>query len=1441
LARGLAWTLIIPVAAVLALLGVVLLGAQTSWGSSQLRSLIVSQANRYLTATLEIGHVSGSLLRGIRLDDIRLSRDGAPIVSIDSVQLSYSIRELIEGGTTIRRLVLERPRIVAAREADGRWNLGALVRRETTRNRSSGPRRPIHIETIDIHDGTVTFRDPLTMGAAHVPSTFTGLNTRFSFGYEPVTWTLSFQQAAFGGAGPDLTVTSLKGVVSNGDAGWRFADLRVVTPRSSFTLDGRVDRSRSPTGIELNVAAPAFAFQEWGGVLHGLSNIAVESAFDARLSGAVPAMQTDISLRSNGGDVTGQLTLDASVPGWHARGRATVQRLDLARWLNRPDRPSDITGRVDLDMDLQLGGHFPRGAFTFAGAHAAYMDYQADEVVARGRVTNTQVEIAEATATAYGANVRLRASTLAIDAPFGFHFVGTAGGVDLRQVPRTVPVPHVESTLAFDYDVTGQFTDPFIRATAQFSDSEFLGATLAAGASGAIDTRVVPFHYAGEGQIDQVDLNGFGQQLEIGWLSDPRYAGTVSGRFRVDGTGGPIEAMTLSGGGHLDRADLFRGRLSDAEVSVSIADGSLTGTYDGELTDIDPAIPMGDPRYAARLGGHARGQIAVQDLMIRPTVLNDYTVDAALTAHDTEIRGLEVSAGEVSARLEEGTLRIARLATSGPGADLTASGTLELDGLRSSNVSYEITRSDLSQLQAALGREMTGEAVTTGRLTGPLDRLRFEGTGGLTRAAVSGVEMLTTSGTYDVTVPPSDPAAASGRIDARLSYVRAFGREFQSAEVHAEYDAGRVSASMQAATAAGLTASADADLVLDLDRRHADIGSLTLAVQHTAWQLAAGSHPSLSWDDTAIAVSDFELTDTATARQRLTVAGRWDTAGGGQLDIVGRGLSIDSFVAPPGTPARYGGLLDVTAHLTGDTSNPAVAADLAITDGRVRRLTYRSFTGHVDYVGGTFQLDVRLDQASGTWFTAAGTVPMSAFDRSRPPQPMRLRVQSSRVGLTLLEGITDVVRNVDGEMTIDVTVLGTSSDPQFSGHVDMADASFEVVSSGARYRRGRLALNLSTDRVVVEALHLEDQNGHPLDVTGSLRTSKLRVGDLYVQVNAKGFQVLRNEYGEVNVDTTMTLSGEFESPRLTGRISITGGTINVDRILDRTLYQPYSTQEAPLPVDIDPFVALNPWERMGFDLELHVPGTLRMVGDNVLVSSGTPLGLGNINLRAYGDLSLYKDPAQPMYVNGSFDSLTGSYAFQGRQFDLDPASSIIFRGDLNPELYLTVTRVISGVETRVSIFGPMREPELRLASTPPLEPSDILSLIVFNTSTNELTALQQEQLAVRAGTLAAGFIAAPMVAALERTLGIDVLEIEPGADIRGGPRVTVGNEIAPGLVARFSRQFGAGEYDEATLEYFLSRILRIRATFSDAGGLTARSPFRRVERAGIDLLLFFSF
>jgi autotransporter translocation and assembly factor TamB len=317
--------------------------------------------------------------------------------------------------------------------------------------------------------------------------------------------------------------------------------------------------------------------------------------------------------------------------------------------------------------------------------------------------------------------------------------------------------------------------------------------------------------------------------------------------------------------------------------------------------------------------------------------------------------------------------------------------------------------------------------------------------------------------------------------------------------------------------------------------------------------------------------------------------------------------------------------------------------------------------------------------------------------------------------------------------------------------------------------------------------------------------------------------------------------GRAESPQLTGDITIGTGELRVDEILQRALFRPYATEETTFAAN-DPLAALNPWQRLALNLTLHVPNTLRLTGDNVQVSPGTPIGIGDIGLRVAGDLYLYKDPGQPLYVMGSFDTVTGTYGFQGRRFDVDPASSIIFHGDLNPELYVGVTRVIQGVQTRVVLTGPLNTPELKLASIPPLEESDILSLIVFSTSTNQLTAQQQQDLIVRAGTLAVGFLATPLVSALSKQIGLDLLEVEPGGGPGAqGPRFTIGQEIAPGLVARFSRQFGPEPYDEATVEYYLSKILRLRATFSDAQTLNSRSPFRRVERAGVDLLFFFSF
>ena len=1438
----LAKTIVYATAVILIAVGAALAILETGWAKNQLRGLIVRQANEYLTATLEIGRLEGSLVRGIQLGDIRLSRDGQTLVAIDDVSLSYSIRELIQSGTVIRRIRLTRPRVVMSRTEDGRWDLTTLVKHEAREEKRTGPGRPIEIDSIEVQDGTITLRAPLDFGAAHAPTRYESLDVRGAFEYRPVRWRLTFESVSWRGHAPELTMNHLSGGLENGPGGFVFHNLVVRTPTSSFAITGPIRRGDAPTTLDLTVHAERFKFQEWAGVIHGLRNIAVDAAFDTTLTGPLTRLDTTLRLQSTAGTIGGSLVLDTTVPGWHGAGTLDVARLNLAGWLNRRDRPSDINGRVTFDLALDLGKHFPRGTYAFAGPHVSFMEYAADDLRARGIITATDVHIEHATARAYGSAMTTASSSIGVDEPFPFRFQGTAANVDLRRVPQTVPVPHVDSLLTFDYDVNGQFSNAYLAGRAQFARSVFLGATVESGTVGTIDTHASPLQFSGNGEVRGLDLHRLGRGLDVAWLQEPRYDGTVSGRFRVDGSGTDRVSLMLSAGGRLERADLFGGRLNAAEVTLRIENGTLRTSYNGRFTNIDPAIPLADPRFAASISGTANVRTTVRELLMRSPDAADYDIDGTIMLDSSTIRQLHVDGAHITGQFRDSTAQMQQLDVSGPAIDARGSGRIAFLKDRPSEFQYEIIRADLAQLTAITGLDMTGQLATMGSLTGPFSSLHASGLATVNRLGTSGVSALTLTGQYDLTVPSGDTVRSTARATGHASFVTTFGQTLQTVDGTITLAEQQVGFDVRLTQVGGRQAAANGAVVWHPDARSLDVTSLDVTFNKVPWRLAASdSAPEIAWTDNQVAVTPMQFVIANDPTQRIDIGGTWRSDGNGALRITATHVFLETLQGAVEQPARYGGILDLDATLRGTRARPIVTGQLAIANGRVRRFSYQRIASRVDFADGVFHIQARLDQAPGTWLTATGDLPFALFDRTLPERDIDVAIVSSPINLGLIEGLTNVVRKVNGEMRLDVHAIGTSRDPHFQGGIDITSATFLVASTGSQYKNGRATIRLAPDRITVEALHLDDNGGHPLEIRGSLGTHELTVGSLAIDATARHFELIHNQFGRVDVDATLQLRGRFEAPTLAGDISIDGGELNVDEIIEQTVFQPYPTEAAPPLTDIDPIAALNPWDRLGLDVTLHVPQNLRLTGQNVQVSPGTPIGLGDINLRVGGDLSLYKEPRQPLAITGSLDSISGRYGFQGRQFDVDEASSINFRGTLNPEIYVTVTRVISGVLTRVTLSGELTSPELHLSSTPPLDPSDILSLIVFNASMNDLSVAQQQELAVRAGTLAAGFIATPLVSAIQRSLGLETLGIEPAGDSGTGPKVTIGQEIAPGLVARFSRQFGQEPYDEAIVEYYLSRLFRIRATFSDAGSLVARSPFRRLERAGIDLLFFFSY
>jgi autotransporter translocation and assembly factor TamB len=731
----------------------------------------------------------------------------------------------------------------------------------------------------------------------------------------------------------------------------------------------------------------------------------------------------------------------------------------------------------------------------------------------------------------------------------------------------------------------------------------------------------MPIRYSGDGEVEGINLGRFGQGLNVDWLQQPRYAGTLSGHFHVDASGTTLAGLTLNGGGHLSRADLFKGTLSDAEVSIAIGDGTLSASYNGRFNGIDPAVPFLDPRLESSLSGRGSVTATVRDLLTRTVTIDDYDVGGTMALTASRLKDLQVDTARVDAALKDSLLSISQLELHAPAIEGRVNGTVALADEVTTDLGYEVTRADLAQLESLIGRQAGGTLSTKGRLSGPLTALRAVGDGSIAHLDAFQVEALTMNGHYDLVVPSGDGVHAKGSVSGHGEFMTVLGQTLQQVSGGVNYDSQKLGfdlALKQEGREGRLAGSVD----LRLDQHEASLLDFTVTLGRLPWRLVTTTPPVVSWNDAQIAVTPvtFAAGDTDA---RLGVEGTWRNDGNGALRITASRLFLDTLQAAFERPTRYGGVLDFDATIRGTRERPEASGTLTLANGRVDRVSYQKLQARFAYAAQMFDVDARLDQAPGTWITATGKVPLGLLNSSSPEQPIDLAVKSSTISLGLIEGITDVVRNVSGDITIDVKAIGTSRDPHLDGRITIANAGFLVVPTGSKYKNTRAVFALASERITVESLHIEDSDGHPLDVRGSLGTHELHVGDLQVDGTAHHFEVMHGDFGTIDVDAAVRLQGRFESPRIAGDVTISSGTLRVDEILSRTLFQPYSMEQTTIS-EIDAVAALNPWDRLGLDLSLHVPATLRLTGESVRVSQDTPIGLGDINLRVAGDCT-YKD------------------------------------------------------------------------------------------------------------------------------------------------------------------------------------------------------------------------
>lgn len=1492
-------------------LAVALIVSQTPWFRDWLRRYIIRESKQYLNGQMTIGGLGGNLLFGVDLANVAVDVSGEQVIAVKGVELDYNVFYLISKGLVLDRIKFDQPVLRVERDASGWNLQRLVKRQEREADREgptrpvSLPSIEISDAIVSMEDRTASGVslprrvDDLDVKASfeYAPVHYSVVLEHVSFrGSSPelllqqlsgkialrddnlyldgITLKTSGSSLAMNGVierylGTPIVKVRTTGRVSMPEVG------RVLPVAAGYNLHPSVSLEANGPAGEL---ALAFDVKSEAGNARGqlttdmqAPNFAAKGDVEVERLNLAPLLKDPAQTT----DLTGHAKLDLAMKSAPAHA-AALDRLS--------------------------------GTVAFSGPHVVAAGYELRNVTVTGSMAGPRITI-DGRAAAYGGTATAR-GFIVTPAPgrrLAFDLRGKADHVNLRALPATTGAPQIETNLsAADYHVSGEGQS--IQGNAVLNTSTIEGAAVEEGTSAEFALTPGTISYSARGGVSDLDLDRVGTALKIEALAKPAYDSRINGTFEVSGSvprtpagqrapadsASTLSAMKLDATGWFTDSDLLGGRIPELALVAHLDQGTLTGRADGRFEDFNPAQVSGRKELDGRVNGTVNANFAIRDIGALITA-DAVSADGKATLTRSTIGGLRIDSAEADGRYSAQVGDLTRFTIAGPDVKADASGRLALNRTSNSNVTYHVEAINLTELAKLAGQPDVGGAATLdGTLTGNAASLTTTGSLDGSNLSYGSNSALDLNGQYTVTLPDLDVARVRVEAKTDATFVAVAGMQLNSITATTTYDQRTVKFTTNIKEK---TRELDAtgEVILHPDHQELHLPVLAVRTQGIEWQTAAGSQATVKYGRDRLELENVRL---VSGTQSLDVSGTLALGTAtptGAIEVHARNVDLTQLETLTLQNRGFTGTLNADAKITGSTAAPAIGGKVEIVQGGFQTYRYDSLVANVDYTGTRVGLDATLQQSPTEFITAKGSVPTSVFRTTpggghsapAPADAIDLRVKSSALSLAVIQGLTTQVTNVTGTLEADVHVSGSGQDPHLQGHVDIKNGAFGVPAAGGAFSGLTTRIELLPDVIRIQEFQLLDHHGEKLRVAGDLAVHARQVGALNVSIDSDNFELLDNELGDVQVQAALKVTGELRRPRLVGDLRIDAGRLEVDRVLE-LFYNPYSVEAFPDVVSADrtvertgsaeeatrealtrasesaaapgaaekaaeaDFKALAAaqgglFEAATMDVHVVLPDNVVLRGKNLRPGGPTGTALGDMNITVGGDLRVRKNPGAPVVLVGTVNTVRGTYAFQGRRFDLVRDGTIRFTGSptINPNLDITATRKIpdTGVEARIHITGTPKAPELALSSSPPLDESDILALIVFNRPVNELGTGERSSLAATAGGIATGFIAAPLGESIGKALDLDLFEISTTTESGDlGAAITLGQQLNERTFIKLYQQFGDRNTTQFQLEYQLARFLRAQATAApETSGSANRVNQRRVERAGIDLIFFFSY
>jgi translocation and assembly module TamB len=411
--------------------------------------------------------------------------------------------------------------------------------------------------------------------------------------------------------------------------------------------------------------------------------------------------------------------------------------------------------------------------------------------------------------------------------------------------------------------------------------------------------------------------------------------------------------------------------------------------------------------------------------------------------------------------------------------------------------------------------------------------------------------------------------------------------------------------------------------------------------------------------------------------------------------------------------------------------------------------------------GGRTSLEASVSAGAAGVLRLSGAAPLG-------PGALDLRAQGRLDLAPLTRTLAARGQRASGTVTLDARLTGDLAHPRAEGGAMLSGGAFSDDVSGLRLTDAQASLAAHGDAVEIARASARTPGGGSVSASGRVRLAPGYPADIHV--SADNARLVATDVVTADAGLALDVTGPLvTAPRLAGRIDV--------KALDVEIPGRLPGASAPLAdvrhIDPGPAararLALMAKARRragaGFDaalaLTVAAPARVTVHGRGVDAEFG-------------GELKVAGTTASPR-VSGGFDLRRGSLTLIGGPMAFS-RGAVRFEGDALPRLDLEARQSVSDITAIVDVTGPADKPVFAFSSSPELPQDEVLSRLLFQKPSGNLSAFQALQLANTVSALSGNGGAFDT---LRRSLGVDSLDVSTGSS--GGPALSARRALSERL------------------------------------------------------------